>query len=193
MAHDEEDDEYSLPSWSRTLCGYRERFVLPYRFKVPIYVNSFRLIQSPAGEMVDKQVQHVDAASRGIDASVPDLLGSLGEATFAAELELCQSAVASDTHAAEASSSCDGQATGCTVWDAGIVLGACLLQEGILNFCNGGSCLEIGSGTGIVGLAAAMTGTFKRVVLSDLGSVLALTRRNVQDNLRRIPPHTEVL
>ena len=74
------------------------------------------------------------------------------------------------------------------MWDAGIVLasyvraragGADLLpgaERGTLR------CLDLGSGTGIVGLAAAASGVLERVVHTDLPSVVPLLEANAAAN-----------
>jgi len=144
-----DDEEIELPSWSRTLCGYHERFARPY-------------------------VLSVDPESR--------------------TLSLMQSHTASSAHAAEASGSADGLVTGCTVWDAGIVLSAYLLQQPAVEACaRGGHVLELGCGTGIVGLGAALTAAFTTVVLTDMASVLELTRENVRRNCAVLPDETKVV
>ncbi|EOD39997.1 hypothetical protein EMIHUDRAFT_108753 [Emiliania huxleyi CCMP1516] len=145
------DAPAELPDWSRTFCGYNERFVAPFSFAV-------------AGH----------------------------------RLSLTQSFVASPAHQAEARSSADGLATGSTVWDAGAVLGAMLLRQPPptvgLSACGGceGACLDLGSGTGIVGLAAAASGAFARVVLTDLPSVVSLLEANAARNAARLPASVRV-
>ncbi len=109
-------------------------------------------------------------------------------------LELAQSACVSGEHAREARQGSDGAATGSTVWDAGIVLAAHLRRGGEAVLSGTGSAataardarralLELGAGTGIVGLGAAASGGFSHVVMSDLPSVLPLIRRNVETNI----------
>ena len=107
-------------------------------------------------------------------------------------LELAQSACVSGEHAREARQGSDGAATGSTVWDAGIVLAAHLRQRGGAVLFETGSrparegrraLLELGAGTGIVGLGAAASGGFSHVVMSDLPSVLPLIRQNVGTNI----------
>lgn len=131
------DEAYDLPGWSRTLAGWRERFVLPLRVQLPL-----------AGPV----------------------------------LEIRQLPVASATHAKEACSSADGLATGSTVWDAGLVLAHYLYVEYAQEKDRKLSCIDLGSGTGIVGLAAAASGAFQRVVLTDMQSVLPLTQANRDTN-----------
>ena len=144
MSDDELD--YSLPPWSRTLANWRQRFVLPYEFTL------------------------------GADRL----------------LVLEQAPCVSSEHATEASGSADGLCTASTVWDAGIVLAA-HLRRPPSEVGSGGRCLDLGSGTGIVGLAAASSGVFSRVVLTDLPSVVPLLERNVAANLRRCAAAVEVL
>jgi len=131
------DAPAELPDWSRTFCGYNERFVAPFSFAV-------------AGHC----------------------------------LSLTQSFVASPAHQAEARSSADGLATGSTVWDAGAVLGAMLLRQ---------PPPTVGlSASGIVGLAAAASGAFARVVLTDLPSVVSLLEANAARNAARLPASVRV-
>lgn len=133
-------EDCELPWWSRTYCGYQERFVQP--FQLPL----------------------------GGDRA----------------LTLTQAPRISAAHSAEASGSSDGGATtGATVWDAGIVLAAHLLQRSRGD--GGGVCLDLGSGTGIVGLAAAASGAFSRVLLSDMPSVVPLLSDNLQRNADVLP------
>lgn len=128
-----------LPDWSRTYCGYRERFVEPYTL-------------------------HLDGSQ--------------------IKLSLAQAPCVSAEHAREAKASADGSCTASTVWDAGIVLATHVFERfrrsgdrGV-----GSRCLDLGSGTGIVGLAAAASGGFTHVVLTDLPSVVPLLERNVERN-----------
>ena len=137
-----ESEDCELPWWSRTYCGYQERFVQP--FELPL----------------------------GGDRA----------------LTLTQAPRISAAHSAEASGSSDGGATtGATVWDAGIVLAAHLLQRPRGAGGAGGVCLDLGSGTGIVGLAAAASGAFSRVLLSDMPSVVPLLSDNLQRNADVLP------
>ena len=140
------DDDVELPYWSRTYCGYHERFVQPFVLQ-------------------------------------------LGDSS---PLSLGQAAVASQAHAEEARASSDGSGTGSTVWDAGIVLAAYVLREGTRERVGAGRCLDLGSGTGIVGLAAAASGAFSHVVLSDLASVVSLTEQNARRNAVALPSGCEV-
>ena len=152
LAELEDDEDDSLPAWSRTYAGYRERFV-----------NSFSL--------------------------------SLQERTLVLEQAPCVSA----DHARESKASADGSCTASTVWDAGIVLAAHVFAE-----CRKAASkstapeeeaqrlLDLGSGTGIVGLAAAASGSFSSVVLTDLPSVVPLLERNAAANAAEIGLATSV-
>ena len=103
----------------------------------------------------------------------------------ARRLTLEQAPCVSSEHAKEASESADGLCTASTVWDAGVVLAAYLYHPNARSNIVSGrmrTCLDLGSGTGIVGLAAAARGTFWRVVLTDLPSVVPLLRRNAEAN-----------
>ena len=100
------DEDYELPPWSRTLCGYHERYSQPF------------ILPLPGG----------------------------------GELRLAQAPRVSAAHSAEAKGSADGLCTGATVWDAGVVLAAHLLLPRPAGAARGGTCLDLGSGTGIVGL-----------------------------------------
>ena len=136
-----EDESFELPYWSRTLAGWRERFVLPFRLEL---------------------------ASGGGPA-----------------LEILQSHTASAEHAKEAKASVDGLATGSTVWDAGIVCAAHVYASHAELAARDSAqlrCVDLGSGTGVVGLAAAASGAFSHVVLTDLPSVVPFTQRNVDAN-----------
>ncbi|KAG0304186.1 Methyltransferase-like protein 21D [Dissophora globulifera] len=81
---------------------------------------------------------------------------------------------------------------GSTIWDAAIVLSKYLEKSALISLTSSASrpinVLELGSGTGIVGLAVArilsdnrvMAGS--RVVLTDKDNVLPLLQRNVEKN-----------
>jgi len=133
-----EDSE--LPWWSRTYCGYRERFVEPYSL------------------------------------NIDDMT-----------IEVKQSAIASSGHAQEARSSSDGMSTGSTVWDAAIILSACFFRQEFrlppLSDDCARTCLELGSGTGLLGIAAASSKRFTHVYLSDLASVVPLISENLKRNV----------
>ena len=154
----EDEDCDELPWWSRTLCGYHERFTEPFKLKL------FEIAPGATGTLSIEQRPRVSAA-----------------------------------HAAESKASADGLCTGATVWDAGIVLGSYVraqlerpYRDGTADLLpaayRGASstsalrCLDLGSGTGIVGLAAAASGVFERVVLTDLPSVVPLLEANAAAN-----------
>lgn len=88
-----------------------------------------------------------------------------------------QAPCVSAEHAKESKASADGSCTASTVWDAGIVLATHAFAER-----HGSALLDLGSGTGIVGLAAAASGRFERVVLTDLPTVVPLLQRNASAN-----------
>lgn len=67
--------------------------------------------------------------------------------------------------------------TGVAVWDAGRVLATLVSSESLSPLRPGSSVLELGSGTGVVGLACAAAGA-SRVVLTDLSRMLPLLRDN---------------
>lgn len=148
------DESPELPCWSRTFCGYNDRFVRPFTL------------------------------------SVRDERGDTREVSVA------QSVVASSSHAAEAQSSADGLTTASTVWDAGIVLAAMMLCRPLPRVIASLArtrdsqlpvCLDLGSGTGIVGISAAASGIFRRVLLTDLPSVTPLLRSNAVRNAAARP------
>ena len=96
-------------------------------------------------------------------------------------------------HAQEAKASADGLCTASTVWDAGIVLAMhafiayqsnlpCTDSMHPCDQSNRLRCLDLGSGTGIVGIAAAASGAFGEVTLTDLPSVVPLLERNIAVN-----------
>ena len=109
-------------------------------------------------------------------------------------LSLEQAPCVSAEHARAAKEGSDGSCTASTVWDAGIVLAAMVYEQWMLS--DGARrtaeedatdrskrrCLDLGSGTGIVGLAAAACGGFSQVVLTDMPSVVPLLEHNVERN-----------
>eukprot|EP00900_Chrysochromulina_parva_P014383 jgi/Chrpa1/22946/Chrysochromulina_OHIO_Genome00011126-RA len=105
-------------------------------------------------------------------------------------LSLEQAPCVSAEHARAAKAGSDGSCTASTVWDAGIVLAAMVYEQFMLiraaeedaTDCSRRRCLDLGSGTGIVGLAAAASGGFSQVVLTDMPSVVPLLERNVERN-----------
>ena len=103
-------------------------------------------------------------------------------------LDLRQAPCVSAAHAREAKASADGSCTASTVWDAGIVLAALVYRLGKPAEGTGRSscCLDLGSGTGIVGLSAAASGAFHTVVLTDLPSVVPLLEQNTAGNAATI-------
>ncbi len=86
-------------------------------------------------------------------------------------------------HAKESKHSADGSCTASTVWDAGIVLATHVFHRSPAA-SSSGRLLDLGAGTGIVGLAAAASGRFRRVVLSDLPTVVPLLERNASANAK---------
>ena len=76
----------------------------------------------------------------------------------------------------------DGVYDGATIFDAGLVLIHYLqkcVKEGTLDF-NGKSVIDLGSGTGIVGIAAGKLGGL--VTLTDLEDGMSLIDKNVEMN-----------
>uniref|UniRef100_A0A3Q1HKY1 Valosin containing protein lysine (K) methyltransferase n=2 Tax=Acanthochromis polyacanthus TaxID=80966 RepID=A0A3Q1HKY1_9TELE len=75
---------------------------------------------------------------------------------------------------------------GCVVWDAAIVLAKYLETSQFyepssgVNVWSGSSVLELGAGTGAVGLMAATLGA--QVTVTDLEDLQSLLRVNIQDN-----------
>lgn len=71
---------------------------------------------------------------------------------------------------------------GCVVWDAALVL-AYYIQTSQANaeFISNRSILELGSGTGIVGMVSAACGA-KHVVLTDLPELIPLLNHNIEAN-----------
>ena len=138
MNADEQDDD-TLPAWSRTFAGWRERFAVPFT------------LQLKERRLVLEQAPCVSAA-----------------------------------HARESKASADGSCTASTVWDAGIVLATHVFanHHNRSPRSSGGQLqlLDLGSGTGIVGLAAAASGGFGRIVLTDLPTVVPLLQRNAAQN-----------
>lgn len=71
---------------------------------------------------------------------------------------------------------------GCVVWDAALVLGH-YIQTGKARkkYIANQRILELGSGTGIVGLIAAACGA-REVVVSDLPELIPLLNKNIEEN-----------
>lgn len=81
---------------------------------------------------------------------------------------------------------------GCVVWDAAIVLTKFLEVNSLKTGTDAGKCLikgrtvlELGSGTGCVGLAAAIMGASK-VTITDLPEFLGLMEKNIMENRDRL-------
>ena len=76
---------------------------------------------------------------------------------------------------------------GGVVWDSAVVLAALIEHDALpgVGSVSGRHVLELGSGTGYAGLAAAARGAAS-VVLTDLPRTVALTRANVARNASRI-------
>lgn len=72
---------------------------------------------------------------------------------------------------------------GATTWDCGLVLAHYLIKQAELGKClvAGQRVIELGSGTGIVGLTAAALGA-QAVTLTDKQQILPLLQRNIQRN-----------
>lgn len=109
------------------------------------------------------------------------------------QLVLEQAPCVSAAHARESKASADGSCTASTVWDAGIVLAALVHSQAAEKTSVPDQprprrrLLDLGSGTGIVGLAAAVSGGFSTVVLSDLPTVVPLLERNAAANAAAAP------
>ena len=71
---------------------------------------------------------------------------------------------------------------GCVVWDAALVLLKFLFTESGNQYINNKHVLELGSGTGVVGLAACLAGAASSVV-TDLPKHLSLMKLNIQENV----------
>ena len=104
------------------------------------------------------QVDHMDAESNTVESGQPVV--SMGEARLG-NLRF----------------DCDGSIAG-QVWGAGAALGRHLLQIGL---SERPMVVEIGSGTGVAGLAAAAAGASK-VVLTDMAEVVPRLRRTIAQN-----------
>ena len=135
-----DDDEFELPAWSRTYCGFRQRFVEPYAMQLS-ELATLSLRQAPC-----VSAEHAKEAKATSD-------GSSGTA-----------------------STCGMQGS---CWARIHMSVACALAE---NGPKQSCVLDLGAGTGIVGLAAAASGAHLRVVLTDLPSVLPLLEQNVAQN-----------
>ena len=105
-----------------------------------------------------------------------------------------QAPCVSAEHAQEAKATADGSCTASTVWDAGIVLAAhafCVFSA-LSTEQPVARCLDLGSGTGIVGIAVAASGHFAETILTDLPSVVPLLERNASGNASFIPQNARV-
>ncbi|EQC40720.1 hypothetical protein SDRG_01792 [Saprolegnia diclina VS20] len=80
-----------------------------------------------------------------------------------------------------------GQGTGLTIWDGSVVLAKYLEQQprGSPHSVAGRRVIELGAGTGLVGLAAAFCGA-DDVLLTDLAYTLANTNHNIALNKERL-------
>ncbi|XP_068208641.1 protein N-lysine methyltransferase METTL21D-like [Palaemon carinicauda] len=73
---------------------------------------------------------------------------------------------------------------GCVVWDAAIVVAKYLekhREQPEKNVVAGGSVVELGAGTGFLGLAAALMGASK-VTITDLPEFVHLMEKNIEEN-----------
>ena len=156
-------DECDLPDWSRTYLGYPNPNPNP---------NPHQLTPTPT---LTRSRTYLGYGERFAHPFVLPLGGGRGA------LRLKQAPQVSAAHAEEARAGSDGSCTGATVWDAGIVLAAHLLQAHT-DGARRGVCLDLGAGTGVVGLAAAASGGFAKVLLSDLPSVVPLCADNARAN-----------
>ncbi|CAK0754517.1 hypothetical protein CVIRNUC_002304 [Coccomyxa viridis] len=67
---------------------------------------------------------------------------------------------------------------GCVVWESGLALAEYLSQHCGRQWLHGRNCIELGAGTGIVGICAALLGA--KVTLTDTASCLPLLKQNVE-------------
>lgn len=81
---------------------------------------------------------------------------------------------------------------GCVVWDAALVLLKYLLTPNGLKHVYRNHVIELGSGTGVVGLAASAAGA-KTVTITDLPSLLPLIQHNIKENSTTIDSCREYL
>lgn len=74
--------------------------------------------------------------------------------------------------------------TGLSVWNCGVVGAKFFEYKETLspNWCAGKSVIELGCGTGILGLALALTNPFYHVLCTDMSDVLQLTQINIDAN-----------
>lgn len=153
---------------SRLFLGYRERFVDDVVVKLP----KRQRVGGTAGG-----VATVSVSQR------PTLPGPIGSVPGRAGQRL------DDQHEV-------AQATGCTVWDGALLLGRAIasLPPVALRHSRaaGGTCreaetwrpkaLEIGAGTGALGLSVAACGAVASMLLTDMAAVLPLTQANLTKN-----------
>eukprot|EP01097_Dermamoeba_algensis_P008919 TRINITY_DN6137_c0_g1_i1.p1 TRINITY_DN6137_c0_g1~~TRINITY_DN6137_c0_g1_i1.p1 ORF type:complete len:245 (+),score=60.79 TRINITY_DN6137_c0_g1_i1:36-737(+) len=71
------------------------------------------------------------------------------------------------------------------LWNAALYLTHYLTNEFPAGYFKGKRCIELGSGTGIVGICLALLGA--EVIMTDLGIMLDVLKTNVQTNLPSYP------
>lgn len=71
------------------------------------------------------------------------------------------------------------------MWDAALVLAYYLQTKKGRGYVSGKNVIELGSGTGIVGIVASFCGA-KKVLLTDLPSLMSLMQKNIEANEKNI-------
>ncbi|XP_076816937.1 protein N-lysine methyltransferase METTL21D-like [Clavelina lepadiformis] len=100
--------------------------------------------------------------------------------TFVREIELCAGQDA-DTKCTLHIHQMSVGDVGCVVWDAALVLLKYLFTRKGNKYVKGNNVLELGAGTGVVGLAAACAGA-SDVVVTDLPQFTSLITLNIKEN-----------
>lgn len=80
---------------------------------------------------------------------------------------------------------------GLVVWQSAFVLAELLLQRPPWGTWVGVKCVDLGTGTGVLGIALAMAGA--DVVLTDMPHILPLTQRNLLHNMAQCVHSTRVV
>ncbi|GHP09477.1 hypothetical protein PPROV_000821200 [Pycnococcus provasolii] len=193
--------EPSLPWWSRTFCGYNDRFsshlCFPLNTAGSAAEATTQAVTSVGGG--EKHLEKDDELSlHGVPARDGDGASSRnGESSWE---ELPLQVTVRQTFGSSASAQRDPGATGTTVWDAALVLAGFFVKWAERERKDtppskkktqkqhfGLPCrraLELGAGTGLSGLAlAAVGGASEYVLLTDIDALMPLLQENIQVNV----------
>lgn len=160
--------------WRRATLSYREKFVDDYELRVPGAPDDappLRIAQAPSASAAHSRIQG----------------NKVGTARAAAGREASTSAAPPP----EDDDADPVPATGFTIWDAGILLGAYVAQPRVWRRLVGDAAadartavvLELGAGTGVAGLTLAASAVRPAVVaLTDLPGLVPFLRHNAARN-----------